>query len=158
MTMYKEDVERNNLEVFVNKYLSPSEIDAWYSTHSGRRFMTFVGAALVIFNFVDGKAEIQNRLTCREIKVHPRNGLSSVWENEVSGKLITVSHTPVEIADTCFLHHTFESSVSYHRLNGPGYGTSFSMVYRSKNNPFKVREEKVDYVIENSAFNKFFGV
>lgn len=152
------DFESINVDYFVNEYLEQNQVRRWYETRSGHRFLGRKNLHLTTFTFDNGALEVLDTLICEGVELGITTGFLSHWTRESTGEPLQVSHTPVEIAHGVFLYHTFESSVNFRRLAGTNYAISFSMVYRSRHNHAKCRENGTHYVLENRVFNKTFEV
>lgn len=152
------DYESINVDAFVNAYLTGVQLDNWYSTRSGHRFLGHEGKKLIIFTFENDKPKVKDTLSCESVNLSFADGMFSLWRKQSTGDILEISHIPTEIADKVFLYHTFDSNVNYRRMSGTKYQLFFSMVYRSRHNYSKCREEGIDYVLESHVFNKIFEV
>ena len=146
--------ERLNAKNFAVENLTQEQFSRWNSMGSSHRFLAYKGKELVVFTVLDGQPQISNTLICTAAGLSIEGGFHSEWETDTDG-IIRIAHTPVEIANNCWLWHSFDCQVRFQPYNGV-YGVSLPLVYKQRSNPERINEDHT-YVLERHAYQAMFG-
>lgn len=129
--------------------LDPDAYDRWYANRSGHRIVTYLGKKLIVYRLMFGTPTILDTLRCEGLSVSFESGAHTIWHSKVKG-LITVNHTPTEVAESCFLWHLQNSTLEYKR-HAKDLSASISMSWKVPMNPH-TRKDGVVYLQEHRAF------
>ena len=130
----------------------PSAMQRWEDCTSGHRFMSFPGKQLVVYSLMCGLPTVKDTLQCGNLSASLSSGVTSLWLREC-GTVVEVSHTPREIAPSCFLWHPKFSQFEFSEHKGEPT-LRFSMLYRQPKNPM-TKQDGVLYLLERAAFDDF---
>ena len=96
-----------------------------------------------------GKPTVLDTLTCTGIALNFTAGLSTVWQSQVNG-LISVGHSPTEVAESCFIWHPKNSRVEHAKHEDI---TSFRLAMSWKTSKrYTDLEDGVVYLQESATF------
>ena len=130
--------------------------ERWEACKSSHRFMSFVGKQLIVFTLdEDYKPVLKDRLTMSNVSISSSGGLQSHWTNS-HGNLLAVSHTPVEVAPSTFLWHTFGSDLQYIPHKGV-YNVRTSMLFKTEHN-VGYKHVGPHYMLEFNSFQQEFNL
>lgn len=146
--------ERAHADTFASRGLLPDEFSRWEFCRSAHRFLAYKGKQLVVYRIWFDTPQVVETLTCQEASLSLLGGISSNWTTS-SGQLIGASHTPVEIAPSCFLWHVFDSQVRF-MSHDQKYSVSLPLAYKTKSHPSTMNEDHL-YVLEKAVFDNTVG-
>ena len=133
--------------------LAPEAASRFEGCRVSHRFMAFQGKELVVYKLFIGKPSVVSVLSCRGASLDFTNGISSMWATP--DRMLTVGHTPIEVAPSVFLWHTYHSDLQYVPHKGV-YATRFSMLFKAKHHP-SVKIDGEIYIQERAGFDMEFG-
>lgn len=136
--------------------LDPEAQERWGTCRSSHRFLSFIGKQLYVFTLdANNKPTVKNLLTMEGINLSDSNGLVSKWRS-ANGELLSVGHTPMEIAPSVFLWHTFSSDLQYVPHKGV-FNVKTSMLFKAEHH-IGYKHVGPHYILEASAFKQEFAL
>ena len=124
---------------------SPEKHQSWLATAVGHRFMAYAGKVLVAYRVIAGEVSFIDTWTMTNLKADADHGFLTQWEDS-SGKVTYIGHTPVEVADRCFLWHNHNSGYEFtDRYGSPSLRLSMTM--RTEGHP-ATKKEGLTYLTE----------
>ena len=130
--------------------LPPEALGRWHACRSGHTFQAFFSKQVVAFTIEDGVPKILKVLVCEDLLVNLRKGTSSLWIDQDTGEEVSIGHTPVEVAPSCFMWHLQHTTLDLNEHRGR-YNVKFNLAYRTSLNP-ATRESGAVYLLEYATF------
>lgn len=128
----------------------------WETCRSGHTFQAYFQKQLVVYQIQDGKPVTLKALSCLDLNVSLNRGVSSIWVDLLTNDEFCVGHTPVELADSCFMWHLQHTTLDMNVYRGRK-NLKFNLAYRTRMNPSTV-EEGMTYVLELAVYRNQFLV
>ena len=130
--------------------------DRWEACKSSHRFLSFIGKQLIIFTYDKlHRPVLVDRLMMQGLSLTSGSGLTSQWFKS-NGTLITVSHTPIEVAPSVFLWHTFDSNLQYVPHKGE-FNVKTSMLFKAQHN-INYKHVGPHYILESAQYQQEFSL
>ncbi len=134
--------------------LSAESLNRWYACRSNHRIMAFEQKRVWAFRLVEGQPKVLNQLTCEGMALDVRKGLVSHWR-DMKDRPVIIGHTPVEVAEHCFMWHGMFNSVEYPDHRGK-HKARISVLWRTQSN-FDTHIEGHSYLLEETAYKALAG-
>ena len=148
-------IERIHADTFASRNLDPDSFSRWEFCRSSHRFLAYSGKSIVVYRVWFNTPQIVETLTCVEAGLSLLGGITTKWSKS-SGEILSISHTPTEVAPSCFLWHVFDNQVRF-LPQGKKYSVSLPLAYKTKSHPSSVNEDHL-YLMEKAVFDNTVGV